>query len=234
LDTNRRSFRTTLKDSLINNLLYNERRQKESIKLFEISDIYTKDIEIKQQKKLGLIVSGRVGNNHNDFSKKLDNNYLNNILMTDLCNDVFEINEIQRNTLDTKKKDKIYYVEICLEDIPESFFLNLRANKKTINFITFKPVSEYPCSTRDFSFLIDDMHKVNEVIAMLDEVLDEIIKDSFIFDFYKNEKTKTVKLGYRCIFQSNLKTLSDKEINKKAQEILSPILKLNGVSIPGM
>ena len=39
-----------------------------------------KHIEIKQQKKLGLIVSGRVGNNHNDFSKKLDNNYLNNIL----------------------------------------------------------------------------------------------------------------------------------------------------------
>ena len=50
----------------------------------------------------------------------------------------------------------------------------------------------------------------------------------------KNEKTEIVKLGYRCIFQSNLKTLSDIEINKKVQEILSPILKLDGVSIPGM
>ena len=69
---------------------------------------------------------------------------------------------------------------------------------------------------------------------MLEGVSDEIIKDSFIFDFYKNEKTKIVKLGYRYIFQSNLKTLSDIEINKKVQEILNPILKLNGVSIPGM
>ena len=234
LDSNRSSLRTSLKDSLINNLLYNERRQKESIKLFEISDIYTKDIEIKQQKKLGLIVSGRVGNNHNDFLKKLDNKYLNNLLMKKFSEDVFEITEIHRNSLDTKRKDKIYYVEISLEDIPKSFFLNLRANKKSINFVSYKPVSEYPSSTRDFSFLIDDLHKVNAVITMLDEVSDELIKDSFIFDFYKNDKTKIVKLGFRCIFQSNLNTLSDIEVNGKVQEILDPILKIDGVSIPGM
>ena len=47
----------------------NERRQKESIKLFEISDIYTKDNGIKQQKKFGLIASGRLGNNYIDFSE---------------------------------------------------------------------------------------------------------------------------------------------------------------------
>ena len=234
LDSNRSSLRTSLKDSLINNLLYNERRQKESIKLFEISDIYTKDIEIKQQKKLGLIVSGRVGNNHNDFLKKLDNKYLNNLLMTNLSENVFEITEIHRSSLDTKKKDKIYYIEIFLEDIPKSFFLNLRVNKKPINFVSYKPVSEYPSSTRDFSFLIDDLQKVNAVITLLDEVSDELIKDSFIFDFYKNDKTKIVKLGFRCIFQSNLSTLSDIEVNGKVQEILDPILKVEGVSIPGM
>ena len=80
LDSNRNNFRYLLKDSLIENLLYNERRQKDSIKLFEISDIYTKDKEIKQQKKLGLIISGRQGHNYNDFSKKLDEKYLNNLL----------------------------------------------------------------------------------------------------------------------------------------------------------
>ena len=234
LDSNRSSFRTSLKDSLIDNLLYNERRQKESIKLFEISDIYTKNIEIKQQKKLGLIVSGRVGNNHNDFLKKLDNKYLNNLLITNLSEDVFEITEIHRNSLDTKKKNKIYYIETFLEDIPKSFFSNLRTYKKAINFVSYKPVSEYPSSTRDFSFLIDDLHKVNAVITLLDEVSDELIKDSFIFDFYKNDKTKIVKLGFRCIFQSNLNTLSDMEVNRKVKEILDPILKIEGVSIPGM
>ena len=78
------------------------------------------------------------------------------------------------------------------------------------------------------------MNVVNKVINMLDEVSDEIIKKSFIFDFYKNDKKNTVKLGYRFIFQSNHKTLSDIEINQKTQEILKPILKIDGVSIPGM
>ena len=64
------------------------------------------------------------------------------------------------------------------------------------------------------------------VITLLDPSLDEIIKDSFIFDFYKNDKTKIVKLGYRFIFQSNLKTLSDIDVNAKVDEkFLSQYLK---------
>ena len=234
LDSKRSNFRISLKESLIDNLLYNERRQKESIKLFEISDIYTKNKGIKQQKKLGLIVSGRLGNNYNDFSKKLDKKYLNNLLNNYLSEDVFEIIEIDRNKLDTKKKDKIYYVEISLESIPKSFFSKLRTSNKVINFVSYNPVSEYPSSTRDFSFSIDNTRQVDVVIAMLDKVSDDMVKDMFIFDFYKNDKTKIVKLGYRFIFQSKIKTLSDSEINEKVQEILSPILKLDGVSVPGM
>ena len=234
LDSNRNNFRTSLKHSLIDNLLYNERRQKESIKLFEISDIYTKDNGIKQQKKLGLIASGRLGNNYIDFSKKLDRKYLNSLLNNNFTEEVFKITEIDRNTLDTKKKDKIYYVEISEETIPETFFSDLTSNKKAINFVAYNPVSEYPSSSRDFSFSIDLLDQVDILIAMLEEVSDEIIKDAFIFDFYKNQKTKVVKLGYRFIFQSNFKTLSDTEINNKVKEILDPILKLDGVSIPGM
>ncbi len=234
LDSNRSYFRTTLKDSLVANLLFNERRQKDSIKLFEISDIYTKDTEIKAQKKLGIIISGRLGNNYNDFSKKLDDKYLIKLLNNGLNKDFFEIIEIPRNSLNTKKKDKIYFVEALLEDIPSSFYSSLSAEKKNTNFLTYKPVSEYPSSTRDFSFSIDDLLVVNKIIFMLDGISDDMIKDSFAFDFFRNDKTKTVKLGYRFIFQSNHKTLSDMEVNAKVQEILSPILKIEGVSIPGM
>ena len=39
-------------------------------------------------------------------------------------------------TLDTKKKDKIFYVEIPLDDIPELFFSSLdEADKKLVNFV---------------------------------------------------------------------------------------------------
>ena len=234
LDSNRNNFRISLKESLIENLLYNERRQKDSIKLFEISDVYIKDKEIKQQKKLGLIVSERQGHNYNDFSKKLDENYLNNLLNENHDEGIFEITEIYRNNLDSKKKDKIFYVETFLEEIPMSFFLKLSTQQRSIDFINYKPISEYPSSSRDFSFVIEDVQAVNEIIDMLNNISDEIIKDSFLFDFYKDDKRKITKLGYRFIFQSHLKTLSDSEINKKIYEILSPILEIDRVSIPGM
>jgi phenylalanyl-tRNA synthetase beta chain len=234
LDSNRNNFRISLKDSLIENLLYNERRQKDSIKLFEISDIYTKDKEIKQQKRLGLIISGRQGHNYNDFSKKLDQKYLNYLLNKYHDKDIFEIIEIPRNSLNTKKKDKIFYVEIALENIPSYFFSKLTSHQKNIHFVTYRNVSEYPSSTRDFSFSIHDLNEVNTVISLLDEISDDIIKDSFIFDFYKDDKKQIVKLGYRFIFQSYFKTLSDIEINNKVKEILSPVISLDGVSIPGM
>jgi phenylalanyl-tRNA synthetase beta chain len=234
LDSNRNNLRISLKDSLIENLLYNERRQKDSIKLFEISDIYTKDKAIKQQKKLGLIISGRQGNNFNDFSKKLDQKYLNNFLNKNNEEDIFKITEVSRSSLNTKKKDKIFYVEAPLEDIPMSFFSKLSVQQKAINFINYKSISEYPSSSRDFSFLIEDLQIVHEIIGMLNDVTDEIIKDSFIFDYYKDNKRKIIKLGYRFIFQSHSKTLSDLEISKKVNEILRPILETDRVSIPGM
>jgi len=234
LDSNRNNLRISLKDSLIENLLYNERRQKDSIKIFEISDIYLKDKLIKQQKKLGLIISGRQGYNFTDFSKKLDEKYLNNLLNENYDEDIFKITEIPRNTIDSKKKDKIYYVETPLDDIPDSFFLKLSTRQKAVEFINYKPISEYPSSTRDFSFVIEEAQTVYEIIDMLKNISDEIIKDSFLFDYYKDDKRKIIKLGYRFIFQSHLKTLSDTEINIKVNEILSPILKIDGVSIPGM
>ena len=72
LDSNKKYLRSNLIESLLENLLFNERRQKDSIKLFEISDIYTvKDNKINVTRKLAIIASGRAGHNYKDFSKKL-------------------------------------------------------------------------------------------------------------------------------------------------------------------
>ena len=76
LDSNRKYIRTNLQSSLIENLLYNERRQQDSIKLFEISDVYSFDDSLKSKKVLAIICSGRVGKNYLDFSKKLISNML--------------------------------------------------------------------------------------------------------------------------------------------------------------
>ena len=234
LDSSKGFFRTNLKASLVENFMYNQRRQKESIKLFEISDVYFKNPEMVYKKKLGVIVGGRQGYNFQNFSKKLSKEYLQTLLNGNLESDFFGIQEISAEELDTKKKDKVFYVEVFIEDIPDDFF-NLRVDReKAINFIKYKPISEFPSSTRDLSFTIKNPLSFEKVLNMLENIEDELVYKSFIFDFYKNEKQETIKLGNRMIFQSQFKTLSDEDINKKLNELINPILAIDGVFIEGM
>lgn len=234
LDSNRKYMRTSLKDSLIQNLLYNERRQKDTIKIFEISDVYSRNSSISNEKKLGLIVSGRRGNNFNDFSKNLDYEYLNEILNQLHCGSLFEIIEIPRAELDSKRKEKIFYAEITINQIPETFFNGTELSRSPINFIKYSPISEFPSSTRDFSFSIRKPDKYNEVVNFIDNFNHENLKDSFIFDYFINPKSGEIKVGVRLIFQSTLKTLSDTEIKNAVDFILKPIMELDDVTIPGL
>ena len=59
IDSGKPYFRENIIDSLAQNLLFNERRQHDSIKLFEISDIYTMNDNgfHEKQKKLALLVA---------------------------------------------------------------------------------------------------------------------------------------------------------------------------------
>lgn len=234
LDSNKKSLRTTLQDSLIDNLLYNERRQKDSIKLFEISDIYTNQDNIFQEKRLGIIVSGRRGHNHEAFSKKLDSEYLNKILNQGHEVSIFDIKEVSRKNLKTKKREKIFYSEISLDDIPDNFFSSSRLESNSTNFIKYNPISEYPSSSRDFSFSIINFEQYKNIISIIDNFNDKNLKDSFIFDFYLNEKLGEIKVGVRLIFQSSSKTLSDEDISASIAKLLEPIINLDGVFIPGL
>ena len=74
LDSNRKYIRTELKHSLVNNLLYNERRQKDSIKLYEISNVYFNERSKESKRLLGIIASGRVGKTTMISQKRLMKN----------------------------------------------------------------------------------------------------------------------------------------------------------------
>ena len=234
LDSNRNNLRTSLRNSLLDNLLYNERRQKDSIKFFEISDLYTKNDQISQEKKLGIIISGRQGHNYLDFSKKLDHAYLSSLLNQDSDDSVFAIEEISRTELKTKKKDRIFYMEISIDKIPKDLFRGTKSYMDKINFIKYQSVSEFPSSTRDFSFSITDFKKYDAVINYLSDLNDKNLKDAFIFDFYENKKLNEIKVGIRFIFQSTCNTLSEEEIQQSVNKLLKPIVDLEGVSIPGL
>ena len=62
----------------------------------------------------------------------------------------------------------------------------------------------------------------------------DIIKNIYIFDYYYNQKTQEIKIGFRVIFQSNEKTLTSSEIELIYNDIVNESLKIEGISIPGI
>ena len=234
LDKNKKFMRTSLKESLINNLLYNERRQKDSVKIFEISDVYSLENNIEKNLLIGIIASGRAGHNYLRFSEKITEKYLIKELQGIFSGCSISFENIPRSLLDSKVKSDIFYLEL---DLNQRLLENIRADSPTtkdINFRKYNSISEFPSSTRDFSFLISDHTKYEKFISDIQSIEDEDLKDSFIFDFYKNELTQEIKVGIRMVFQSKTKTLSDKDISKILKKILDPFMNIKGISIPGM
>ena len=234
LDSNRTYMRTTLKDSLIDNLLYNERRQKDSVKLFEISDVYCSSKTISSKKILGIIASGRVGKNYENFSKKIDDKYLTSILKNYLKQENLSCDKIDRNSLDTKLKTQISYLELELNNIDQSIVEYKERSKPPKSIKKYKPVSDFPSSMRDLSFSITDYSKSQILEELILNYNHELLKEVYIFDFYVNNKSHEIKVGYRFIFQSDKKTITDSEVEFVINDIISKALDIQTITLPGL
>ncbi len=233
LDSNREFLRTNIIDSLVENLIYNEKRQKDSIKFFEISDIYTSSNDV-YTKKLALIVSGRRGLNYLDFSRKLDNKYLIE-LFKEIGIDIKKyIKNIDRSKLSSKIKTPIFALELTIDNLVKNISNYVPVSQPPSNFVKYESISEFPSSFRDLSFSVKDSSKIDEVIKILSNSESALIKHSFMFDLYKNKKTGESKIGFRFIFQSSSRTLTDIEIDRAISTIISPVLSINSVSLPGV
>ncbi|MAV65422.1 MAG: hypothetical protein CMG00_09555 [Candidatus Marinimicrobia bacterium] len=233
LDSNKKFLRTDLKQSLIENLLYNERRQQDSIKLFEISNIYSS--KIKEGKRLiGIIASGRVGKNYRDFSKKITDKYIKNILSSSITDLKINFTNIPRASLDSKLKNHISYAEFEIDNFLEIDYNKAKIEKTSFDFKQYTPISEYPTSTRDLSFALTDPSKLDALQNYLLKQNHDILKDVYIFDYYNNEKNKEIKIGFRFIFQSKIGTIKDSEVDKIINELIKHALQTESISIPGL
>jgi phenylalanyl-tRNA synthetase beta chain len=234
LDSSKKFLRTSLIGSLINNLLYNEKRQKESIKLFEFSDVYYFDKKILKKRKLAIIASGRVGLNYEDFSLKINKKYMINLFKKILPDEIFDFETISRENLDTKIKSEIVSLEIDIKKISDEVLKYNEMSKPPTEFKVYESISELPLSYKDISFSVKDYTKLSELENFILNYKDKILKNIFIFDYYKNEEKNEIKIGFRFTFQSQHETLNSNQIEKVLDNIVKKSLKIKSITIPGM
>ena len=234
LDSNREFLRTNITNSLVDNLLFNERRQKDSIKLFEISDVYSSSNGINKKRKLSIIASGRVGLNYEDFSKKINKKYFMTLFQEILPSEVFDFEILSRDLLDTKIKNEIVTLEVDIDRFSTDILPYKEISKSPENFAQYSPISDLPSSFKDISYSIKDYSKTQELQDLLLNYQSDIIKNVYIFDYFKNEKQEEIKIGFRFVFQSKKTTLNSAEIELVYNDIVSQSLRIEGISIPGI
>lgn len=236
LDTNKPFLRTSILETLVDNLIFNEKRQQDSIKLFEISDVYFLDENnnIKRERRLSIIGSGRIAKNYKDFSKKIDLNYFNQILKK-IPGISSSAKIISRQNLSSKIKSEIVGVEFNILNLKEEISeYNDFYIKKINDFVKYQPISEFPSTFRDISFLIEDKAKIIELEKLMLGFTNQNLKESFIFDYYDNVKTNQTKIGVRFIFQAHDQTLTDNDVDDIMTKIIKLAFTIEGVIIPGI
>jgi phenylalanyl-tRNA synthetase beta chain len=234
LDSNREYLRTNITNSLVDNLLFNERRQKDSIKLFEISDVYSSSKGINKKRKLSIIASGRVGENYKDFSKKINKKYLAKLFQEILPNEEFDFKILSRDLLDTKIKNEIVSLEVDIDKFSDDILCYEETSSPPDNFNEYRPISDLPSSIKDISYSVKDFSKIQDLTDLLLNYQSDIVKNVFIFDYFKNEKAEEIKIGFRFVFQSKITTLTTSEIDVIYNEIIIKSLDIKGITIPGM
>ena len=234
LDSNREFLRTNITNSLVDNLLFNERRQKDSIKLFEISDIYSFNNGIHNKRKLSIIASGRVGLNYEDFSKRINVKYLTKLFKEILPNNFFDFKILSRDLLDTKIKNEIISLEVDINNFSNDILSYTEISKSPKSFAQYSPISDLPSSFKDISYSIKDYSKMQELQDLLLNYQSNILKNVYIFDYFKNEKQNEIKIGFRFIFQSKDKTLTTERVENVINGIIKKSLQISNIDIPGL
>ena len=147
---------------------------------------------------------------------------------------MFNFKLVSRDLLDTKIKNEIVSLEVDINSFSSDILHYKEVSQPPVGFAQYSPISDFPSSFKDISFSIKDYSKTQELQDLLLNYKSEIIKNIYIFDYFKNEKKEEIKIGFRFTFQSKKATLNSAEIELLYNEIVNKSLNIGGVSIPGL
>ncbi len=241
------TLRTSLLPSLATNLEFNINRGQNFLKIFEMGKSFSNDKDMEGLNLAGLIFDDEKFKNWNTnqnydfyylkgilenlfeefriekiFWKKSKNHLLHPYASADiffknkLIGSVGSINPRFLRLLGFNKS--FFYFEIKVESLPKNDLGKLNAP------------SIYPISQRDFSFEIDNKVSYEQIENCIHISSKDFLIDIKIFDVYdgKNISDGKKSIAFRVSWGSNKKTLSEEEINKEANLIITGMQKKLG------
>ena len=87
--------------------------------------------------------------------------------------------------------------------------------------LRYQPFSRYPAVTRDIALFVPGITNPDEIEKVIRENAGELLVRSGLFD--KFEKEDKISYAFRLVFQSQERTLTDREVNTAMQKISSKL-----------
>ncbi len=241
-------MRTSILPSLLLNLKHNQNNNISSVKFFEISNIFLKgesESDHIELKKISGIISGI--RNNESWSIKNENCDFYDIKST--VETILDRLNIYDYIFTSDNKEPYFHplrtLNVCINnenigslgeahpDILENFEIENSAYmfeldfKKLLKYYSkspkFIPFSRNPSIYRDLALIVDKNITAEKILGTITEFKNKLICDIKIFDFYqgKNINKDKKSLAFRIKFHSENRTLTDKEVNKIRDKLVS-------------
>jgi len=237
-------LRPTLIPSIIRVLSFNLNRRFEQVKIFELAHVYSKTTnQLEEKINLGFALSG--SKNIYDWQHKpknitfFDIKGVIEVLFKELGISNFSFSQVghlklfdsgRAATIMCEGKIAGYIGEVCEElleefDVDEPLFVGevyfenllplMRLDKK------FKSFPVYPFVVRDISIIINKDIPACHVLSVIKKTGKRLIKEIRLFDRYAGQQIPQghVGLAFSIKYQSEAKTLTDKEVNEVHSKI---------------
>ena len=95
--------------------------------------------------------------------------------------------------------------------------------------ISYRPVSNFPTSAKDLSFIFPESIDYSEVLKEIKKVGGKNLQEVNVFDVYQSaelEKEKKKSVSFHLIFQSPSKTLESEELERVLRDIVEKVEKI--------
>ena len=232
-------LRTSLIPSMLNVYNYNKVRKVNDMFLYEISKTY--DVNFEEESKIAILMKGNyILNEATKVNVKCDF-YLIKGILENLLNylgfaDRYHFVKGEVDSMHPKRSAKIYlddtflgvigevHPSLCKEEI---YVCEISLNKlmQEIKPLKYVAASIYPEIVKDVAFVVAKNLPVEEIMAEIKKVGQEILTNISIFDVYTGpnvlESEKSV--AFKLTFQSNNRTLQEDEVMAIFNEIMTTV-----------
>lgn len=244
-------MRPTTVPSMMQILANNYHKKNKQVKLFDLSrsyrnvnqEIQNKEVPLQQE----ILTIGMYGEEMDFYTLKGN---LENIL---------EAIGISHYEVEKETKNASYHLGRCANlkvgtdiiatlgevhpEVLANYDISIRAYLAEINVTKlvkyaksskkYSEVPKFPAVERDIAVIVDENIEVGQIEKIISKQAKKLLESMQLFDIYRNEKLGESKksVAYALIFRDKNKTLSDEEINRVMEKIITELEKQLGAQL---